>query len=163
MRHSLGTSSRLIVLGLVLVASGCGSATSTGGDAGAADPAEAPTAAASEVTLVSATAGGGDPATRATFVASDAALASYVGQFDDSFAGTVARAADALSVADGEVLLAQVVSIGCDKPLRASVRDGQDGVAMVPTPPPSPHRECIAPVTTVGLAAVPVSLEGGGR
>lgn len=160
MRLLLGT------LGLLLVLAGCGSDTGSAGSGGATDdqdPSAAPSVGATTVTLVSATSGHGDPATRASFLASDAALASYVQQFDEPFAAVVTDAAEGIEVDDGEVLIAQVVSIGCDKPLDAGVREFQDGVAIVPTPVPTPHLECVAPVTTVGLAAVPVSLEGGGR
>lgn len=157
MRHLLGT------LALLLVVAGCGSESA---GAGATDgdqaPGDAPSVEASTVTLVSATAGGGEPATRATTLATDAAVASYVQQFDRSFGAAVAEAAGEKPVDDGEVLLAQVVSIGCDKPLGATVRQGAGGPVMVATPVESPRRECLAPVTTVGLAAVPVSLAGGG-
>lgn len=158
MRPLLGT------LALLLVLAGCGSDTASDvGSGDDQDPSDAPTAAGTTVTLVSATSGRGDPATRATFLASDGALASYVQQFDDGFAAAVSEAADGVEVDDGEVLIAQVVSIGCDKPVDASVRTFEDGVAIVPTPVPTPHMECVAAVTSVGLAAVPVSLEGGGR
>ncbi|WP_395658500.1 hypothetical protein [Nocardioides sp.] len=158
MRPLLGT------LALLLVLAGCGSDTASDvGSGDDQDPSDAPTAAGTTVTIVSATSGRGDPATRATFLASDGALASYVQQFDDGFAAAVTEAADGVEVDDGEVLIAQVVSIGCDKPVDASVRTFEDGVAIVPTPVPTPHMECVAAVTSVGLAAVPVSLEGGGR
>lgn len=158
MRPLLGT------IALLLVLAGCGSDTASDvGSGDDQDPSDAPTAAGTTVTIVSATSGRGDPATRATFLASDGALASYVQQFDDGFAAAVTEAADGVEVDDGEVLIAQVVSIGCDKPVDASVRTFEDGVAIVPTPVPTPHMECVAAVTSVGLAAVPVSLEGGGR
>ena len=157
MRHLLAT------LALLLLVTGCGSdSAGAGASSGDQDPRDDPSVEASTVTLVSATAGGGEPATQATPLADDAALASYVQQFERSFGATVAQAADRVSVDDGEVLLAQVVSIGCDKPLGATLRQGADGLAMVPTPVESPRRECFAAVTTVGLAAVPVSLAGAG-
>ena len=174
-----------LVLLLVLAVAGCGSdtgsdtASDTGSDTGSdtpgdtastgsgespgQDPSAAPTVPGTTVTLVSATSGRGDPADRVTFLASDGALASYVQQFDSGFAADVTRAAEGVEVEEGEVLVAQVVMIGCDKPADASVRSLEDGVAIVPTPVPTPHMECVAAVTTVGLAAVPVSLEGGGR
>ena len=95
-----------------------------------------------------ATAGGGETETRATDVTDDADLASYVGQFDDAFAAKVTEAAQAL---EGDVVLAQVVAVGCDVPPSAHVQDG----VIVPEDVASPMKECFAPVTTVGLAAVP--------
>ena len=140
MRRLLGTIAVLLVL------AGCGSESQV---------TVSPSLEDSTVRLVSATAGGGAPANHATDVTDDAALASYVGQFSAGFADDVTAAAGSMDVGDGEVLVAQVVSIGCDKPLDAEVRATKGGVAMVPTPVPSPRRECFAPVTTVGLAVVP--------
>lgn len=140
MRRLLGT------LAVLLALAGCGD------DSQATDspPPDAP-----PVVLVSATSGGGDPAEQATDVGDDAALASYVEQFSDGFADQVTAAAGRIEVGEGETLVAQVVTIGCDKPVRARVSGAGHDVVLVPTPVPSPHRECFAPVTTVGLAAVP--------
>lgn len=99
---------------------------------------------------------GGDPETRATDVTDDADLAAYVEQFDDSLA---AKVTDAAGRVDGDVVLAQVVSVGCDVPPGASVQ----GDAIVPEQVSSPMKECLAPVTTVGLAAVPANCRDGGR
>jgi hypothetical protein len=137
MRQLLGTT----LLAVSLLA-GCG-------DDRAADV--SPPAEVDPVTLVSGTAGRGAEATHATDVTDDAALAAYVAQFDDAFAAKVVRAAGKVDVEDGQALLAQVVAIGCDVPPSARVR----GETIVPGKVASPMQECLAPVTTVALAAVP--------
>ncbi|WP_243056670.1 hypothetical protein [Nocardioides sp. SR21] len=130
MRRTLGT------LALLLAVTGCGS------DTGADSP---PVEAAPEVILVSATAGGGEGEAVATDVSDDADLAAYVAQFDDAFATEVSEAARRL---DGDVVLAQVVSVGCDVPPAATLQDG----VIVAEKVADPKQECFAPVTTVALA-----------
>jgi hypothetical protein len=136
MRQLLGTT----LLAFTLLG-GCGD--DSGSDMG-------PTAETHPITLVSGTAGGGEPEPQATDVTGDAALASYVEQFDDSLAGEVTSAAGKVDVTDGEALLAQVVSVGCDVPPSAHLR----GDVIVPAKVAKPMMECLAPVTTVGLAVV---------
>jgi hypothetical protein len=133
MRRTLGT------LALALLLAGCGSDTTAD-----SPPAETPTRTP-EVTLVSATAGGGETEAKATDVSDDADLAAYVAQFDDAFAAEVSAAAGKV---DGDVVLAQVVSIGCDVPPGASLDDG----VIVTEKVADPKQECFAPVTTVALA-----------
>ncbi|GAW49837.1 MULTISPECIES: hypothetical protein [unclassified Nocardioides] len=137
MRQLLGTT----LLAMTLLA-GCG-------DDRAAEV--SPPAEVDPVTLVSGTAGRGAEATHATDVSEDAALATYVEQFDDPFAAKVSAAAGRIDVGSGQVLLAQVVAIGCDAPTSAHVR----GHVIVPAKVASPLQECFAPVTTVALAVVP--------
>ena len=145
MRQLLGTLALLLVA--VPSLGGCGS------DQGVtvSPTPETQPAETQPVTLVSGTAGGGEPEPQATDVTENAALASYVAQFDDSLAGEVTAAAGKVDVGDGEALLAQVVSLGCDVPPSAQVR----GDVIVPEKVASPMKECLAPVTTVGLAVVP--------
>ena len=127
-----------------------------GDDTGhSASPApESPAPGSARVVLISATAAGGDPETRATDVTDEADLTAYVEQFHGALARQVAEAAGR---AGGGTLFAQVVSIGCDKPVSARLETSGDRVEMVPTPPRTTHRECLAPVTTVGLVSVPAS------
>lgn len=138
MRRTLGT------LALLLTLVGCGDDDAS--DADVDHPAEPET-----VVLVHATAGGGDAATQTTDVTSDDDLAGYVEQFDDSLAAKVTEAAAGIDLGSDQALVAQVVSVGCDVPPGASVQEN----VIVPEKVPSPMQECLAPVTTVGLAAVP--------
>jgi len=133
MRRTLGT------VAILLAVAGCGS------DDGVPRPDDQPAPA---VTLVHATAGGGKVERRATDVSEEADLTAYVAQFDDALAARVTEAAGAL---DGDVVLAQVVAVGCDVPPEAYVA----GDVIVPYRIAKPTPECYAPVTTVGVTAVP--------
>jgi hypothetical protein len=135
MRRTLGALA--LLLATLPSLGGCGDDTS----------AQSPPAGAPAVTLVSATAGGGDVETRATDVTDDADLAAYVEQLDDSLATKVTEAAGDVH---GDVVLAQVVSIGCDVPPSAEVQ----GDVIVPAEVAKPMKECLAPVTTVAVAGV---------
>jgi hypothetical protein len=137
MRRTLGTLAALLTL------AGCGDDTSSEPMA-TETPAESPV-----VVLVHATAGGGEAAAEATDVTGENALTSYVEQFDDALAAEVTSAAGKVDVGDGEVRIAQVVSVGCDVPPGATAQDG----AIVPEKAESPLKECFAPVTTVAVAA----------
>lgn len=130
MRRTLGT------LALLLSVAGCGSDTQVT----QFDDQPAP-----DVTLVHATAGGGESETKATDVSDEADLAAYVAQFDDELAAKVTQAAGEV---EGDVVLAQVVSVGCDVPPGASL----EGDVIVPKKVADPKQECFAPVTTVALA-----------
>ena len=123
----------------MLALAGCGS------DTTAESPPADPSPPATDVTLVSATAGGGKIEPKATDVSHEADLAAYVAQFDDELAAQVSEAARKV---DGDVVLAQVVSVGCYVPLGASLDDG----VLVPEKLGDPNQECLAPVTTVALA-----------
>jgi hypothetical protein len=140
MRQTLG----MLLLALVLPVAGCGD-----------DEPDPESGSASTPVLVAATSGGGDVATEATALDDDAAVTAYVGQFSDSFANEVSRAADELDVPTGSTLVAAVVSIGCDVPPGADVKRVSGGITIAPHAVASPLQECFAPVTTVALAAVP--------
>jgi hypothetical protein len=151
MRRILGT----LTLALVLALPGCGEdgAAGSASDAGQGDSGQADTAAP-HVTLVSAAAGGGANATHVSVLEDDAALGSYARQFSMALRGAVTRAAARIDVGDDEVLVAQVVAIGCDIPTDASVTGADEAAAIVAKRTRTTMRECLAPVTTVGLAAV---------
>ncbi|GAA4376251.1 hypothetical protein [Nocardioides caricicola] len=131
MRRTLGT------LALLLTIAGCGSDTAV---EGSPDPPSA------EVILVSGSAGGGRVESEPTDVSDDADLDAYVAQFGDALAADVSAA---VRKVDGDVVLAQVVSVGCDVPPGASLQDG----VIVAEKVAKPLQECFAPVTTVGVAA----------
>lgn len=151
MRRTLGTL--VLLLGLV----GCGESDDGGI---AVDECDDGGDCAYPPVLVSGTAGGGEVSARATELADDAALAAYVEQFSDSFGAKVRAAVDRLVGPPGGVLVAAVVSIGCDVPPGAVVRRADHGIEITPQKVVSPMEECLAPVTTVALAAVP-DYDGG--
>lgn len=107
--------------------------------------------------LVSGTAGGGEVSRRATELPDDAAIASYVGQFSDSFAAKVRAAVATVAGPKGAMLVAAVVSIGCDVPPGVEVSRAGSGIEITPQKVPAPMKECLAPVTTVALARAPAS------
>ena len=135
MRRTLGTLA--LLLATLPSLGGCGDDTS----------AQSPPAEAADVILVSATAAGGDVETRATDVTDEAGLTAYVELLDDSLATRVTKAAGEVH---GDVVLAQVVSVGCDVPPSAEVQ----GDVIVPAEVAKPMKECLAPVTTVAVAGV---------
>ncbi|HEU5038947.1 MAG TPA: hypothetical protein VFT70_18210 [Nocardioides sp.] len=132
MRRLLGT------LAVLLVLPGCGDDTRSS----VPPPPRTP-----GVMLVHATAGRGDAEPRATDVTDPADLTAYVEPFSDDLAAKVTKA---VGEVDGETILAQVVSVGCDVPPGAHVR-GDDIVAAKVV---APTEECFAPVTTVAVAGV---------
>jgi hypothetical protein len=148
MRPLLGTFAVLLSLSAGLAGCGDEAGDEAGDDDGSVQTDPPPPA---DPVLVHATAGGGEPATTVTLLPDDDALAAYAEQFDDALATRIHGAADDVDVRDGQVLAAQVVAIGCDVPPAATL----DGDAIVPEKVASPMKECLAPVTTVALAAVP--------
>lgn len=139
MRRLLG------ILSLLLVLPACGADEGAAGDGGTDEPAPPATV------LVSGTASGGRPADRWTELADGAAVAAYAERFRGPLPGDLVEAAGTVDLAEGEVLVAQVVAVGCEVPPGATVGDG----ALVAQEVAAPLPECLAPVTTVALAAVP--------
>jgi hypothetical protein len=139
MRPLLGS----IAVLLALAVTGCGD--DSGADSGAA--AEEPTSPI----LVSGTSAGGETEARATRLPDDQALAAYAEQFRGSLPDDLVEAAGSVEVGDDEVLVAQVVSVGCDVPDAATIH----GEVVKADKVPSPLKECLAPVTTVALTAMP--------
>ena len=72
------------------------------------------------------------------------------------------RVREAAGIQDGStpsdrLVMAQVVAVGCDRPPGVDVFAGQDGrVRLVPHQVASPLEECLAPVTTVAVAKLPL-------
>lgn len=146
---------RSLVLAALVAASltGCASGTGTASDhTGAGEP------RFTQVALVSQTAAGGrvaeEPARLSTPAAVDRFTAGFRGH---ALADKVAVAVRRADVPAGRVLLGAVVAVGCDIPPGVRVEDSGTGVRIVALPVRSPHRECLAPVTTVALVSVPAT------
>ena len=108
-----------------------------------------------EVALLSVTAAGGEVDYRATVLDDATAVSQFAAQFETAAMGdeltTAVREAD---VAEGQQLVAAVVSIGCDVPPGVTVQKLKRALAIVPLKVKSPLKECLAAVTTVALVAV---------
>ncbi|MDH2414755.1 hypothetical protein [Nocardioides sp. CER19] len=139
------------VLTAVLLLAACGNGSSPG-DAPATRTAQPDTGFVASERLVSQTAGGGAVADRATPLPDAAAVAAFTRDFEAALAAKVRAAAGAISVASGQQLLGQVVSVGCDVPPGVTVE--RDPLAVRADPVASPKKECFAPVTTVALVVV---------
>ncbi|WP_459985430.1 hypothetical protein, partial [Nocardioides sp. AN3] len=139
--------------GLLLVACGSGSSLGDGpGDAPRSPRTQPDTGFVVSEQLVSQTGGGGTVADRATALQDAAAVADLTHGLSAELAAKVEAAASATSVASGEELYGQVVSIGCDVPPGVTVE--RDPVVVHPDPVASPLPECFAPVTTVALVVL---------
>jgi hypothetical protein len=135
-----------------LVLSGCGGEDGSSGS----DPTAPPYVALSEVTLVSQTAGGGEgvgPVVQR--LATDAELDAFVTEFEPTFALMIREEARLVVVPETGVLAGGVAYIGCGTPEEVAVVEGPRGLELEPGPTYDEGVDCIAPVTTVGLVAVP--------
>ena len=166
MRRTLGT---LTAAAALVLTAGCGSSSSSSvatdpGSGPASDPAGNPTwspgpiTGASVLPLISHTAAGGTSSPVATALTNAEDLDRFVHQFRMKAMQNRVRAAvnRALKVSD-RVVVAQVVAVGCDRPPGVEVMAGADGrPQLVPQEVASPLEECLAPVTTVAVATLPV-------
>lgn len=160
---------RVSMLGLTvgaLVLAGCGAdetavdpSGSPSGTAGSVSPSSSPPspATAKVLRLLSGTAAGGQVDGTVVPLTTPAEVAAFVRQFRGHPLGTqVRRFARHVSLGPGLVLVGSVVAVGCDVPTEVAI--GTTPLAMEAEPVPSPLPECLAPVTTVALAAVDPSL-----
>ncbi len=170
MRRTLGTLT--VALALLtcsaLLLGGCGSSSSSSvatdpSSGPASDPAGNPTFSPGPIPgahaqLVSLTAAGGVASQVATPLSSVSDTDRFVAQFRMPAMQNRVRAAvqKALESPD-HLVVAQVVAVGCDRPPGVDVMAGQDGrVQLVPREVASPLEECLAAVTTVAVATVPL-------
>jgi hypothetical protein len=149
------------------VTAGCGDSSSTAQDPGrdpASDPAGLPSRSpgivkgADVLPLISLTGAGGRPETTSTQVRSTADLRSFARQFRVPAMWQRLRTeiGDRLSDPDHE-LVAQIVTVGCDRPPGVDVLVNGDGdVVLAPHEVAKPLDECLAPVTTVAVAVLPI-------
>ena len=159
MRGRLG----LLLVSVALVASGCGSSSSTasaeatGPTQDASHPSAGPIAGAHVLPLVSIPAVAGQVSQRAVPLGSPAQVAEFVQQFAAPTVVNRVRAAlqPALRKA-GPNVVGAVVASGCDVPPGVTVSaDGAGGVTIVAQQPSSHLQECLVPVTTVALVDLP--------
>ena len=164
MRRILGTPTARFLLGAacLVVLVGCGSSSSVATDP-ASDPAgnpsraPGPVAGATVLPLISLTAAGGHPASVATTLGSASDIDRFVAQFRMPAMRIQVRQAATRAMDHGRQVVAQVVAVGCDRPPGVDVVGGDGGrVALVPHEVASPLQECLAPVTTVALATLPL-------
>jgi hypothetical protein len=164
--HLTAAALACVVLGLT---AGCdSSSSSTANDPGrgpASDPAGLPSRSpgtvegAKVLPLISMTGAGGQPQPTATQLDSKADLKAFARQFrvpamwhriDTEVGDRLGR--------PGQQVVGQIVAVGCDRPPGADVVVNEEGdVVLVPREVASPLEECLAAVTTVAVAVLPVN------
>jgi hypothetical protein len=146
-----------------LLVAGCGSSSSSVATDPASDPAGNPSfhpgpIRDAAVQLISLSAAGGVARAVATPLATEADVDRFVAQFRmPAMQNRVRAAAQQALKASDRVVVAQVVAVGCDRPPGVDAMAGSDGqVRLVPHQVASPLQECLAAVTTVAVATLPV-------
>ena len=141
-----------------LLLSGCGSQTSStaGGGASSTDPNSS--VPSTTLGLVSQTGGGGQVSPVAIPLGTDAQVAAFVSQFRaPAMANKVRHVLATADVPSGSKVVGAVVAVGCDVPPGVDVTHGTTQVQVIAQEVASPLPECLAPVTTVAIVAVPAS------
>lgn len=152
MKRILGT------LLAVLFLTGCGaqSSSTTTDSGGSAAPDPNRTVDFTRIALLTATGGGGQVNPVASPLGTDAQIAEFVAQFRSP--GLASRIRHAVVHADlptASEIVGAVVAVGCDVPPGIDVTHGTDQVQVIPHEVASPLPECLAPMTTVAIVAVP--------
>ena len=156
MRRNLGT---LLLLPALLGLAGCGD------DETASDPVDRPSTDPSPTSLeydvlaiVSETAVGGTVSEQLTPVSEPGALSAFLEQFENgAFSEEISAEVEGHDPADGSVVAAAVVAIGCDVPPGVTVTAADDGYVVRADKITEPLKECFAPVTSVAIVEVPQS------
>lgn len=148
-----------VLLGLALL-SGCGEASSSTVADGSPTPSPSKSSTApgayQTVAIVSQTAAGGKVDGNAVRLDDSAARAAFLAQFRQaSMTEKVDRAVASATVPSGYVLVAAVVAVGCDVPPGVDVTLSPDGYVLTAQQVDKPLQECLAPVTSVAIVAVP--------
>jgi hypothetical protein len=128
-------------------------------------PSESPTGKPSgddvdfdEIAILSQTAAGGQVSTTAVELGDPAQMEAFVNQFEFAgFGDEIARKVAATTVPEGQVLIGAVVSIGCDVPPGVEVAGEPGSWTITPLKVADPLPECLAPVTSVAIVAVPAA------
>jgi hypothetical protein len=177
MKRLLGTAVALSALLLVLLLAGCGGDSSSDVASDPAGGSSTPSSAAptsapptdtpkptggavdyTQIALVSQTAAGGTVSLQAVPLDDSDAMATFVGQFQQpGFGERIARKVAAATIPEGQQLVGAVVSIGCDVPPGVTVSGDPGAWTITPEKVASPLQECLAPVTTVAVVAVPAA------
>lgn len=175
MKRLLGTALVLPVLLPGLLLAGCGGdgssdvasdpagTSSSSGPSTSTPPSDSPKPTGgsgdyTQIALVSQTAAGGTVSTQAVPLDDDAALAAFVGQFRQTGLGSrIARKVAAATIPEGQQIVGAVVSIGCDVPPGVAVSGEPGSWTITPQKVADPLPECLAPVTTVAIVAVPAA------
>jgi hypothetical protein len=158
MRHRLGILlwSALLTAGLT---AGCGSSNSSTAaqDPGTSSspPAPGPSSpAGAKVHLISLTAAGGAPGPAAPLNTPEQ-VAAFTQQFPMQAMRNQIEAFTS-RVGSGNDVQGAVIAVGCDRPPGAAVTVDANGEAIItPYDVESPLEECLAAVTTVGIAVIP--------
>lgn len=151
-----------LVVPLLLLA-GCG--TDTGSPRSTTTPTPSPTSPATSdsgvpdartVAIVTVTGAGGRPSPLAVRLDTPAAIDAFGAEFAQRGMRHRLRteAADA-SLGPGEVLVGAVVALGCGVPDTLVVTDEGGRLMIAAGPIEDSPQECFAPMTSVGLVAVP--------
>jgi hypothetical protein len=152
------TRARLLapVLASGLLLTGCGSESSSTTTNGPDSPGPGPVPGARVLPLISMTGGGGRVSPRATLLDTASQLRAFTSQFRPSAMTNRVDQAVAKAHDTGYLVFGAVIAVGCDVPPGATVAQDTDGqVEITPKEVASPLPECLAPVTTVAIAAVP--------
>ncbi len=156
-RSAVGTALFLLAVG------GCGDAASTQDASG---PAEASAltgdTSARLLEIVTGTAAGGEVDPTPVPVRDATELSGFLEQFSNQgFVRELRLAVRAAEVAEGQLLVASVVAVGCEVPTEVSVLGPPGDVTIVAVPSVRSPRECFAPMTSVALVSMPDSLLTG--
>ena len=152
MRRPLGS---LLASAALVATAGCGSSSSST-SAAPDSPSPGPSAGAGVLPLISLTGGGGRASTTATLLDTPSHVRGFGTQFRSPALAHQVAAAVARARQSGYLVYGAVVAVGCDRPPGAEVDlDASGNVTITPRPVASPLPECLAPVTTVAVAAVP--------
>lgn len=170
MRRTLGTMTAAAATCLALgVTTGCGSSssdTATDPERGPASDAAGlpsrtpgPIEGAKVLPLLSMTGAGGQPQPTATVLNTRADIQAFARQFRvPAMWHRIQSEIDEALAIPGHRIVGQIVMVGCDRPPGADVVVNKDGdVELVPHEVASPLQECLAPVTTVAIAVLPIT------
>jgi hypothetical protein len=152
MKRTLGL---LVATAALLV--GCGSQTSSTTAAGGSTSPD-PNSRVDYTTLglISQTGGGGQTSPVASPLDTDAQVSAFVQQFRaPSMAHRIRHLLQTADLPAGTHAVGAVVAVGCDVPPGVDVTHGTDQVQIIAQEVASPLPECLAPVTTVAIVAVP--------
>jgi hypothetical protein len=162
-----------LLLASALLLSGCGGGDDTAGEpTSAATSASSPTAPSSStqappqggtdagatlLALISQSNVGGEVSTTAVPLDSADAVAEFSSQFEGSqMSESLQQALSVATVPDGQQLMGAVIAVGCSTPGNATVTRADDGSIVVTAKGGGKStQECLVPVTTVALVAVP--------